>query len=775
MSRTATVAAVVLAMTLLAVGVAAPASAQTAADIETRDQLIADQENLLNTYRCRFNVDLSAVANGCANRRTVRPGATPPNPTPQDIDARDGLIQNQENLLNIYRCRFRIDTHIVPGGCVDGKPSEPQQGPDSGSGEHPESISGWVLDSGENDVGGWWSYDRYVDPATPDLSPGIGVVCYGDSTSFLIVVWSDTPVSRSADDESVAVSIDLGGVSGEARWWAEDDDEYMQLFPSPWFVYELLAAGSVTLSLGITDDAGPRQSLAFEMAGFAEVVDYLSQHCPVPLGWENFETENEDGAIWGYERFGTREGTAGSEQWLYARCYADNTTFSLYVSSDTPVKRSSDDESVAVTHRLGGSTGEARWWAADDDEWMAIYPPNWLVSELAAAGPVTLSLGITDDAGRRQSLAFDMTGFADAVDHMAQHCPVPGTGSSGGAITVPSSEPSGRCAAAVAAGVYQWEQCAWAQYWEDRIFNRPLSEAEAQALIARIWAEINVAGKPERPPTSELIPAGSECATSGPDGGFIIGCYQPNRHHIRRLDAFLETLLHEVAHALLANHSSILPCRGITGNDDYQACVHNDIFRCTADHLYTRYAGIPTAGVCGTAPAWQPTNSPATGWRSYRHETGDIATVEAYWHTRPSPYGDSTVNLFVRCGQPGGEIDIHFYFDEGRIEAGANGRISSVLHLFLPEGYSEWGTERQSEYVAANRVDADWLPVRDRRGAFLPERLHLDFVDDATDYAEVLIKVWNPDGSEFGLMAFSLEGAYTHIRPVTEQCGWTWS
>ena len=117
-------AATVVLMVLLAL--APPASAQTVEDIETRDSLIANQENLLNAYRCRFKVDLNIVPRGCSDRRVVTPGAAPPNPTQQDIDARDGLIRSQENLLNAYRCRFGIDTHIVPGGCVDDTTADPQ-------------------------------------------------------------------------------------------------------------------------------------------------------------------------------------------------------------------------------------------------------------------------------------------------------------------------------------------------------------------------------------------------------------------------------------------------------------------------------------------------------------------------------------------------------------------------------------------------------------------------------------------------------------------------
>lgn len=71
---------------------------------------------------------------------------------------------------------------------MDGKPAEPQQRTDSGSGEHPESISGWVLDSGENDTGAWWSYDRYADPSNTESSPGIVGVCHTDSAAFSLFV-----------------------------------------------------------------------------------------------------------------------------------------------------------------------------------------------------------------------------------------------------------------------------------------------------------------------------------------------------------------------------------------------------------------------------------------------------------------------------------------------------------------------------------------------------------------------------------------------------------
>lgn len=93
------------------------ASAQTQDDIEARDRLVANQENLLNTYRCLFGVDTEAVPGGCPKPTVVTPGPVPTNPTQNDLVLRDRLIQSQETLLNVYRCMFDIDTHIVPGGC----------------------------------------------------------------------------------------------------------------------------------------------------------------------------------------------------------------------------------------------------------------------------------------------------------------------------------------------------------------------------------------------------------------------------------------------------------------------------------------------------------------------------------------------------------------------------------------------------------------------------------------------------------------------------------
>ncbi len=93
----------------------------TTDDVSRRDRLVADQEALLNTYRCMFDVDTTLVPAGCTDARPTSPPPDPApftgTPTPDDITTRDHLIENQETLLNTYRCMFHIDTHIVPNNC----------------------------------------------------------------------------------------------------------------------------------------------------------------------------------------------------------------------------------------------------------------------------------------------------------------------------------------------------------------------------------------------------------------------------------------------------------------------------------------------------------------------------------------------------------------------------------------------------------------------------------------------------------------------------------
>ena len=111
-------------------------------DVEVRDRLIADQEALLNTYRCMFGVDTQVVPGGCSNGAPALPAEDPApfpgNPTAKDIEIRDKLVADQEALLNVYRCRFNIDTRIVPGGCSDQEVAIPDPTSEEG-------VEGWIV------------------------------------------------------------------------------------------------------------------------------------------------------------------------------------------------------------------------------------------------------------------------------------------------------------------------------------------------------------------------------------------------------------------------------------------------------------------------------------------------------------------------------------------------------------------------------------------------------------------------------------------------------
>ena len=98
-----------------------PGDAVSRHDIAVRNELIIDQEALLNAYRCRFNIDTQVVTGGCAGglplEEVPQPDGFSGVPTRHELRVRDALIFAQELLLNAYRCRFNIDTQVVPGGC----------------------------------------------------------------------------------------------------------------------------------------------------------------------------------------------------------------------------------------------------------------------------------------------------------------------------------------------------------------------------------------------------------------------------------------------------------------------------------------------------------------------------------------------------------------------------------------------------------------------------------------------------------------------------------
>lgn len=292
-----------------------------------------------------------------------------------------------------------------------------------------------------------------------------------------------------------------------------------------------------------------------------------------------------------------------------------------------------------------------------------------------------------------------------------------------------------------------------------------------------------MANKPPRPPTNALIPAGSECGKVTDDGGLTIGCYEPDRHHIRRLDAFLSTLLHEVAHALAVGDPTMIACNNLADNDAYQACVHGDIFRCAADHLYTTYANIPTAGVCGTAP--EPTVSTGgdtvpTEWSepSWTNDGARFGTwVNHRWHDRAYPYENDNAWLTVECSDDG-LLSVYLLVGNGYLAANVwTDRIKGG-YVFLPAGFFGWNRlDQEAWYSAYGVANVAWIESTDNKRAFLPDHFFEGFLNAAADDEHAYVDIWLEqfDGTWFGSFFFPTTGSHQHIRTVTEACGWTWS
>lgn len=352
----------------------------------------------------------------------------------------------------------------------------------------------------------------------------------------------------------------------------------------------------------------------------------------------------------------------------------------------------------------------------------------------------------------------------------------------GNPITVPETRASGRCADTLSEDIYEWEFCAWQNFRESDKHNYTLSDPEAAELISGIWAEVYVEGKPANAPTSELAPLGVVCAAPIEGGGFTIGCYQRAENHIRRTDALLDTLLHELAHALVRDHPSIRECSTVNGTNQYRICIANDIFRCVADHLYVTYAQIPSAGVCGTAtPPVADESQDTWGIRPIR-TGGKIAYVNSFYHSLPYPHEGATVNLVVRCRSSDPEadadsddLDVFLWLESGYLAGQhTNNELIPVSYVFGSYELLDWEESRRTEYVLRNIKTGDWHESTTKRGAFVPQYLHREFLNSVVSNDWAYLSVEQYDASNFGVFAFLTDGSLPEVQEVTEDCGWTW-
>ncbi len=336
-------------------------------------------------------------------------------------------------------------------------------------------------------------------------------------------------------------------------------------------------------------------------------------------------------------------------------------------------------------------------------------------------------------------------------------------GSGDGGVVVPAEAPAGRCAEHISFGVYEWESCAWEPYRESADHNRALSDADADAFIGRIWREVEVEGKPATPPTSALVPRDIACGSS-----IFLGCYDWDNHHIDRSDPFTTTLLHEVAHALTRDHPSMEECPPTVAGHPYATCSHGDIFRCVADRLFTDYAGIPSAGVCGIAHAsgctpvyttvdigglvvlCQVENTTWFRFDGPEEENVSWSYLEPESHTLEYPDPTDSPTLDIVCDNGLLSVYIDFY--------GLNVSGEPVLGQ-IPVRYEFDGSPTEEAWEESDFGEFAFSPY--------PEA----FATSLAASQELVFKAWNPDGSLVGTIVFDTTGADTEVNRVLTACG----
>ena len=390
-----------------------------------------------------------------------------------------------------------------------------------------------------------------------------------------------------------------------------------------------------------------------------------------------------------------------------------------------------------------------------EGRYTAIASGAWHGCAIAAAGPI-VCWGYNDD------------GQTDPPQALAATTPA----GSAVLIEVPDDAPEGRCAEHVSRGGYAWENCAWEPYRDNPEHNWAILDADADALIGLIWEEVEVEGKPASPPTSALVPANAAAACA--HGGVVMGCYDFNAHHITRSDAFTETLLHEVAHALMRDHPSIAECGQAAFDSEFQRCNHNDVFRCVADHLFTEYAGIPTAGVCGTP---EVSDDPA------------CVTVFEFVGLVTSCVVEGTSWFRIESLDPDYSLTHSFLTSESNTFDHPHDADAPTLDIVCEDGSLSVFVDFDGQHVSGQQALGGRIPVYYERDGSPPHSLEnvlweesehneYAFAPDPAAFAQSLaasskftFTAWNHDDSLVGTIVFDTTGADTEVNRVLTACG----
>ena len=266
--------------------------------------------------------------------------------------------------------------------------------------------------------------------------------------------------------------------------------------------------------------------------------------------------------------------------------------------------RRDNGESVNVEWTDPDLSPRPETWAAWDDDTTYVSgelaQPMYQRIRRSAASTIQFK-GFDSQARQVLSATFDITAGLDAARHLRDTCawdnldgPTATTTTSppsSDTHTVPSPRgrtATGRCARIIGMGTYEWEWCAWAGVDDPR-----MRKPDMERLIQQVWNDVTAPGKPAAKPALR----------EGACSDDAIGHYNPGSHTITLCSGGFtrSTLLHELAHALVAEHSSFSDCSQ-EFSFDQNPCYHTAMFRCAADTLYTRYGQTASAGVCGRPP-----------------------------------------------------------------------------------------------------------------------------------------------------------------------------
>ncbi|MCY3635176.1 MAG: hypothetical protein OXH23_06190 [bacterium] len=272
-----------IALLIGALGLAVPAAGHDGdhlAEIGLRDQLIVNQENLLNVYRCALEVDLELVPGGCSEPSggiSQPPAAVHCEDCHAEIELRDRLIADQEKLLNVYRCMLGADIELVPDAC----------------GEPLDLIGQW--DYGVYAARGTnpgipvvWGYDLRAHTSTMSQFPDLRLICdtvrYPNRGIIVEVHWQFAQFVSNAR-LTAPVAYTVAGETHAEEWSGAfrtippitlllpKQPQYMA------FLTRVAEAGGESLRLEVEDLDGQTESAEFDLRGFAGVVSTLHTHC----------------------------------------------------------------------------------------------------------------------------------------------------------------------------------------------------------------------------------------------------------------------------------------------------------------------------------------------------------------------------------------------------------------------------------------------------------------------------------------------------------------